>query len=87
MTLTQGSHTWDTFETKDGTDFDSFAGSATGVEPARLGLGSSISVKPMLTFRGLGVTVRVSTCNTIGTPGSLASVGDFHLKPPVQLQL
>jgi hypothetical protein len=87
MSMTQGSHTWDKFFTKAGTTFDDFAGSASWVEPAGLGLGSSISLKSMLKFNGLGVTVRVTTGNTIGTPGSLASYGNFHLKPPVQLTL
>jgi len=87
MSATQGSHTWDTFHSKAGTDFDNFSGAASWVEPAGLGLGSDISAKAILTFHGLGVTVRVSTGHTIGTPGSLASHGNFHLKPPVQLQL
>ncbi len=87
LSLTQGSHTWDRFKTKAGTGFDSFAGGATWVEPAGLGLGSNISVRAMLGLNGLSITVRVSTGHTIGTPGSLASVGNFFLKPPVQLQL
>jgi hypothetical protein len=87
MSLTQGSHTWDVFFTKAGAGFDDFAGAATWVEPAGLGLGSSISVKARLTFHGLGVTAKVSTGNTIGTPGSTASIGNFRLKPPIQLQL
>jgi len=87
FSFTQGSHTWDTFFTKAGTGFDDFAGFARWTEPAGLGLGTSVSVKASLTFGGLGVTVRVSTGNTIGMPGSLISAGNFLLKPPVQLQL
>jgi hypothetical protein len=88
FSLTQGSHTWDNFNTKAGTGFDDFAGSATWNEPLGLGLGTSTSAgKARLTFNGLGVTVEVSTGNAIGTPGSLLSTGNFRLQPPVQLQL
>jgi hypothetical protein len=86
LSLTQGSHTWDTFQTRAGAGFDDFAGSATWAE-AGVGLGSSISAKAELSFHGLGVRVRVTTGNTIGFPGALFSVGNFFLKPPVQLQL
>ena len=87
FSLTKGSHTWDVFQTPGGTDFSSFEGQATWIEPASLALNTSISVPAELRFAGLGITVRVSTGTTIGTPGALQSIGTFHLKPPVQLQL
>ena len=87
LSMTQSSHTWDTFTTPGGTTFDSFAGSASWNEPGSLGLGSSVSVPARLSFTKIGIVVNVSTGHTIGTPGSLVSFGNFHLKPPVQLQL
>lgn len=87
ISMTQSSNTWDTFSTPAGTTFESFEGAAGWNEPGGLGLGSSISIPARLTFRGVGIVVNVSTGHTIGTPGSLLSAGNFHLKPPVQLQL
>ncbi len=86
MSFTQASHTWDRFYTKAGTSFDDFAGFARWTEPGGVGLGSSVSFKSTLTFGGLGASAEVTTGRTIGTPGSLLSAGNFHLKPPVQLQ-
>jgi len=88
MSMTQSSNTWDKFKSKPGIGFNDFAGLASWFEPGSVGLGSSISAKALLTFHGLGLTVEVSTGNTIGTPGTLLSpLGNFYLKPPVQLQL
>jgi len=85
LSLTEPSHTWDTFHTKAGSGFDDFAGGAGWVE-AGAGMGTDIG-KCRLTFYGLGVTVTVTTGHSIGTPGFLLSTGNFHLKPPMQLQL
>lgn len=87
MSATQASHTWDTFHTRAGISFDDFSGLASWIEPGGIALGSNLSAPATLKFHRLDVSVRVSTGHTIGTPGSLASQGNFHLKPPVQLQL
>jgi OmpA family len=87
ISMTQSSNTWNSFSTPAGTTFESFAGAAGWNEPGSLGFGSSISIPARLNFLGIGIVVNVSTGHTIGTPGSLVSAGNFHLKPPLQLQL
>lgn len=85
FSITKGSHTWDTFQTPAGTTFDDFSGAATWAE-AGLNLGTSIS-KCRLFLHKLKIDVFVSTGFSVGTPGTVTSFGNFHLKPPVQLQL
>ena len=85
--ITGQSKTWDNFETARGVDFRDFNGTATWVEPASAAGGTAISAQAFLKFPKLGTTVRVTTGQTFGFPGSAASFGSFHCRAPVQLNL
>ena len=78
---------WNNFSTGKDVDFSSFNGKAVWIEPAGLGLTTDINVTPRLVLPDIGVTVEVSTGNTIGTPGSTLSAGSFLCRDPVQLKL
>jgi hypothetical protein len=85
FSITPGSHKWDSFMTPGGIGFDDFAGSASWSE-ASVNTGFNLSVAK-LTIHKLGLTIDVSTGTPIGTPGALTSLGNFFLKPAMQLQL
>ncbi|QEH31749.1 OmpA family protein [Aquisphaera giovannonii] len=87
VSFTMQSKTWNNFSTRKDVDFPSFHGKAVWIEPAGLGLTTSAGVTPRLVLPDVGVTVEVSTGNTIGTPGSTLSAGTFACKEPVPLKL